>query len=300
MEKIEKAPHRKKWQELRKINHQGQEQQFLKSFSAVFEKDNYQGLIVIIADVTEAYRQSIDLAEKSEQLLSANQAKERIISLLTHDLKEGLGSSFELTELVLKDAPNFSKEQLPDYFKLDNQSLHKTKTLLFSTLNWVRSQKDELSAQKEIISLREMVNEAIKNKEDQRREKKINLEIQVVQELKVWADPNIITTVIRNLYANALKISEKESDKVMITAKVLGKQSLELHIIDNGTGLDDEQKERILNRNYLKSTTGTQGERGTGIGLNLCQNLLVKHGSSLEVNSTLDQGSDFHFQLTLA
>lgn len=264
------------------------------SASAIKANGKKEGLVAVITDVTSSQEKSLELSKKTKQLEFSNQAKEKVISLLAHDLKEGVVSSLELAKLSLDSE---GSEELRKHMKLITESLGRTKTLLFKTLDWVKHQHDGIELKRKSFYLNKLLADVLKEIDSSADNKGVELKNEVNPQTQVIADPNALRVVMRNLIGNAIKFVDKTNGKIQIRAQRSSDNQIELIIEDNGQGMSNKQISQLMDGQKLSSTPGTSGEQGTGIGLNLCQQLLFQMGSTLKVESTKGEGSLFYFSL---
>lgn len=266
----------------------------LVSISALQSKGRSEGMVAVITDVTSSQEKSLALSQKTRALEQSNEAKEKILSLLAHDLKEGVVGSLELTRLSL-DTEDIEEQRL--HLKMIFESLSRTKTMLFKTLDWVQHQSNGLSLRRTSFKLQRLVQDVIKEIEGPLTAKQVQCMVAIESDLEVIADPNALRVVIRNLLSNALKFVPKEQGIITIRSKVVDHHQIELAIEDNGIGMNALQIGHLMSGTKLDSTPGTAGEIGTGIGLSFCQDLLYKMGSTLKVESSTGEGTVFYFSL---
>lgn len=272
---------------------------FTLSLSSIFHNQNYQGLVAMISDITSEQQRNMNLANQTRDLELANKAKERVISLLAHDLKEGVIAPLELVK-VLKDESALSHEERQDYLELIFRSLSKTKALLFQTLDWVKEQKSQFNPRLKSVILQKLTQDIWKGLEEQCRQKQLRPIVDISPELRVTADPEMLRSVMLNLIQNAIKYSPPAGALVRVSAKSIDQNKVRINVIDQGTGLSVSEMNHILHRSVDSSRTGTAGEKGSGIGLNMTQDLLNLMGSSLQIESEIGRGTQFYFDLSKA
>lgn len=266
----------------------------LVSISALQSNGRSEGMVAVITDVTSSQEKSLALSQKTRALEQSNEAKEKILSLLAHDLKEGVVGSLELARLSLESG---NEEEQMLHLKMIFESLGRTKTMLFKTLDWVQHQSNGMALQRSSFKLQRLVNDVLKELEGPLSSKQVHCRVELESDLTVVADPNALRVVIRNLLSNAIKFVPKEQGMIRIWAKASTKHQIELAIEDNGIGMNAQQIGTLMDGSKLNSTIGTEGETGTGIGLSFCQDLLYKMGSTLKVESSQGEGTVFYFSL---
>ncbi|PTM05806.1 MAG: hypothetical protein DA405_02470 [Bacteroidetes bacterium] len=277
----------------------GKEYYYVYDLTRVLKTDgSYAGGIISINDLTEIQQTNMELAKKSAELRSANNAKDRMISLLAHDLKEGINSSLELTRYLVNN--EMPKEEKDSSLIMLESNLAKTSNLLYKTLDWVKDQGNQQGSKRRKINLLKLVKDVERSMADKIRLKNIATNYNIDPNLKVFIDSELIRSVLRNILSNAVKFSEKDKGEISIFTQMGDENYIILHIKDNGMGMSSQELNKLTHHDYHEAKQGSDGEKGTGIGLKLVQELLLAHGSPLQVQSVLNQGSDFFFRLPIA
>lgn len=275
------------------------EHYYVYNLTRILKQDgSYSGGIIIINDLTEIQQSNIELAKKSSELKVANDAKERMLSLLAHDLKEGVVSGLELTRQIT--GGQVSPEEEKECLKLLEDSLSKTSNLLFKTLEWVKEQSNLNKNRRHSVVLSKLVKDVERSMQKQIEDKKLKIENSIDPELKAFIDPELIRSVIRNILSNAIKYSDKKGSTISIFSELEDDSYAVLHIKDQGLGMSKKELNKLTRLEYHESKQGSAGEIGTGLGLKLVQELLLAQGSPLQVQSVLNQGSDFYFRLPIS
>lgn len=260
--------------------------------TAIKHKDNYQGFTALGTDVTEKHRQQQQLIKTGEELRSALKTKDRVLSLLAHDLKEGVVSSLELSKLASEsedDAVDLKKSMI-----LIRESLAKTRTLLFKTLDWVKEQSNTQSKFKS-FSVLALVKDVVKEFEEDISDKQVNINLEIGEDLKIISDPGLLRVVLRNLISNAIKFSKPKNGLIQIRESRNKEGKHLIHVVDFGAGMDTTEIKAILEGEFQESKPGTDGKKGSGMGLKFCQELLVSHGSTLQFNTSRTTGTEIYF-----
>jgi len=239
----------------------------------------------------ELEMQNHALKEVNKELLEANKTKDKFLSIIAHDLIGPMGSIDTFIELIMSEP--FDNTEMTMYFECLRTLSKSTFSLVRNLLNWVRVQKDHIKAIPEKIKLKNVVQEVLLLVKFDAENKRINLKIDIEDGIWVYADKEMLKTVLRNLLANAIKFTPL-SGEVIVSAFVDTHNYAEISISDNGIGIDEEQLKQIFN-NRCVSTYGTNSEKGYGIGLSLCQEFISKNGGALRVKSEVGKGSEFIF-----
>ncbi|MFB9861675.1 tetratricopeptide repeat-containing sensor histidine kinase [Rufibacter immobilis] len=232
-----------------------------------------------------------DITQQNQSLEEANQMKNKLLSILSHDLRGPLANTKGILELINRGAlsPEKSAAVLKELEKQYMRSLSLLENLLF----WIKSQMKGGSIKPEILNIRQMLSEVIYEQEIAYRNKQITVLNEVAPELEVTADDEMLKVVFRNLLSNAIKFT-KAGGEIMVSSAV-GEQVM-VKIKDQGVGISEEALRKIRGKKYF-TTNGTENEGGSGFGLMICEELIQRNGGELEVESTVGKGSLFTVKL---
>lgn len=235
------------------------------------------------------------LNQANNNLKEVNASKDRFISILAHDLKSPFTSILGLLELLKINIRDYSLDTIENRIDIINNSAQSTYNLLEDILLWVRAESDKLPYEPSKHSLEEIFSNVIENVKHVANNKNIEINHSSTNDIYVFADINMINTVLRNLIANAVKFTnaggliniqaEQDISKVIIS------------VSDNGVGIKPDTINKLFNISNKITTKGTANETGTGLGLLLCKEFVEKHGGKIWVESELGKGSDFKFTL---
>ena len=231
--------------------------------------------------------------ERTVELSQANKIKDKLLSIISHDIKGPFNSLRGIINLFNQ---GFIKgEELGPIMTQIESQMGITNLLIENVLLWVRSQMAGVTISVEPVLLANLVNEHLSLYETTAAGKKLQLVNEIDNELSVSADKHVLSLALRNLISNAIKYSF-ENGKIRISAhKTDGHVSLS--ISDNGTGMSESTLTRLLQQEALTSELGTRNEMGTGLGLMVSREYLLKMGSDLTVESILGKGSTFRISL---
>ncbi|GAB4476580.1 MAG: hypothetical protein OHK0057_25340 [Thermoflexibacter sp.] len=254
----------------------------------IFNSNNeVQFLAVFVTDIT-------DLKESEKKLAASNKIRDKLFSIISHDLRGPLGSLFSLIEIIQEDL--LTEQELRVSFTSLTQSVMSVSQLLENLLQWSKSQLESQSIQPKTFSFSEVIDTNFSLFRNQAEQKQIQL-LSDGADVLVFADKNTIDLVVRNLLSNALKFSNFNSKiEVIVEAK---DKFANVSVKDYGTGIPNEILHNLL-REELVSTQGTDKETGTGLGLLLCREFVEKNGGKLNIISQEGKGSTFSFTIPLA
>jgi signal transduction histidine kinase len=233
--------------------------------------------------------------ERSGELISANAVKDRLLSVMSHDIKSPLNSLKGILELYNQGA--ISKDEFGDYAKLIEKDLNKTSILVENILYWTASQIKGIQVTIDSFNVRQLVEENVTLFKTVANHKKVTIENGIAHDLMIKADKNIINMVIRNLLSNGIKFSY--ANGVIRIVDRIDNDNLLIQVTDQGVGMDADTVDALFTPELVVSAAGTGNEKGTGLGLALCKKYLEKTGGSLIVESEKGQGSVFTIILPL-
>lgn len=235
------------------------------------------------------------LKQRAEELNNANAAKDRLFSIIAHDLKHPLADLKSLLELLLFDFNSLTKENLIKCFKEIRDSTDATYNLLQNLLQWSRKEMNNLTFEPVSFILDDVINSTISLFKQSAGKKNIAIKFTNGKKHEVFADKDMVQTIIRNLVNNAIKFSYNDSN---ITIVVRSENDMvEVSVKDQGRGIKEEHKLILFDNNNFITTRGTNNEKGTGVGLNLCKDFVEKNKGKLWFESEEEKGSTFYFTL---
>ncbi|TSA28106.1 MAG: PAS domain-containing sensor histidine kinase [Bacteroidetes bacterium] len=268
---------------------------------------HYQGeqkTLVFGLDITELQRAEKEISRYSTELEEINVAKDKFFSIIAHDLKGPFNSILGFSDILFTEYDEYSDEERKHFIKNIASSAQNTYRLLENLLEWSRAQTNRLEFKPEPLELSSVINENILLHRSQAEAKDIHLFSAVEFNTRVLADENMVKTIIRNLLSNAIKFSRKRGNvRIMerhLPLQQSGKELIEVLVKDDGVGMPQNVVEQLFRIDQMVKTTGTDNEKGTGLGLILCRELVVRNGGTIWAESEPGKGSTFHFTLPKA
>lgn len=242
--------------------------------------------------------QQIQLLNFQEKFSRINRERDIFLPVISHDLKNILSAIRGFTELLLNSYDNLTDEQRKLFLSEIFHSNERISMLINNVVNWVKSQKEEIKFNPVKFNLNKRIADNIAMFRLMTAKKEIQLENNVLEEINVMADVNVFDMVFRNFLSNALKFT-RDKGKIVIDYQVIDRK-IKLSVSDNGVGIPEDKLQIILNHEQLYSTTGTNHEQGTGLGLILSKRLLELNGENFEIASSPDNGTKVSFTLDIA
>lgn len=235
------------------------------------------------------------LNQKNEELKELNGFKDKLFTVISHDLKSPLSAFSNLTRSLADNVKHLKQEEIEEYLRNLNVSSMDLTRLLNNLLEWALTQTGSISYNPAIIRCDELVEEVITQLRPSLQEKKIVLNNFVPEKTEAFADKNMIVIVLRNLLSNAIKFSNVGG---VITIFAGRKDNLvTLGVKDEGIGISMEDQAKLFKASGEVHTVGNSNAKGTGIGLMLCRELVERNGGNIYVESKLGDGSNFYFSL---
>ena len=235
------------------------------------------------------------LVESEHNLKDLNATKDKFFSIIGHDLRNPLNALIGFSELIAANSREFSKEDIHRYSVIINESAKNIHQLIENLLNWSRAQTGNIDFSPAHIPLSDFVSEIHKVLKINADNKNIRIDIDIPETIKVFADKNLLSTILRNLISNAVKFTT-EGGKVFITAEEDNGKIL-VSVTDTGIGMNQEQVDLLFTLGTSKSTPGTTKEQGTGLGLILCKEFIEMHDGEIWAESEQGKGSTFKFTI---
>lgn len=263
--------------------------------SRFIDGDGKRYLVGIIRDITDRYKAMMALEESQAKLKELNKTKDKMFSIISHDLRSPMASLLGLSELIADDDVDLDEGERKKYFELIFQSIKDTNQLLNNLLGWARSQTGALKVESSDFLLHTAVDEVVQLLHSAASVKGIRLESKVPAHLELSTDRNIFETLLRNLISNAIKFTES-GGSIKVMAYEEGPYT-RIGVRDTGIGMSEEQRAGLFQLSTTHSTRGTADEKGSGLGLLLCKELVEKLGGCISVSSRPGEGSEFSFKL---
>ena len=244
----------------------------------------------------ELAMQAINFKELNRELQKINETKDKFISIIAHDLKNPFNAIINFSELLILKSDSSIKPKYLSMIKIINSSSKTAYSLLENLLYWAKNQNSSISFFPSSLVLIDSIKEVVDFHDVSARIKNIMVIIESEPNLQVFADHNMVNTILRNLISNAIKFTSKNG-KVKITTSSDSVYAY-VSIMDTGIGLSKEQLDKLFFSDK-ELTKGTSGESGTGFCLLLCNEFAQQNKGSITVKSEVGKGSTFILSLPL-
>lgn len=239
-------------------------------------------------------RKNEEIELQKEKLVQTNQIKNRLFSIIAHDLRGPLTSLHGLIMLV--ESKSISRDEMQMMFGELVKHFTQVSSLLNNLLQWSQSQMDGYKVLPEFFNINELIQDKAQLLKQRINEKELHFKFES-EPFEVYADKNMIDLVLQNLISNAIKYCHS-GDMIEITTRVKKDNVAVISVRDTGIGIPKEKIPKILSDQFF-STSGTRNEKGTGLGLMLCKDFVTRNGGEFWVNSTSGEGSSFYFTLPI-
>ncbi len=236
--------------------------------------------------------QSALLQQKNIELTELNNIKIKLFSIISHDLRTSIYALKNIMDAFAKGG--FSREEMLSSLPGVNGEIDKCVELMDNLLSWARNQLNESKVMLQSLELRSMTANIFKFFSKKAMEKNIHLINNIQPTTQVYADPDMMKTILRNLVGNAIKFT-KEGGKIEIFTE-RNNDKIKVMIKDDGVGISEEAMKKIFSERYY-TTLGTRQEMGTGLGLMICRDFVKSNNGQFEVNSKNGEGACFTITL---
>jgi len=246
-------------------------------------------------DITDSKNAELAIKESETKLRQLNADKDRFIAILSHDLKSPFNSLLGLSELLATNIHKYDIDKIDNLAININQSAQRSFNLLEDLLQWANAQQGNISFKPQNLDFTDVCQDTLEVLQPSANEKNIAINYSTVNHLNVFADADMLKTVLRNLVSNAIKFTN--NDGVININAEQNSENVTISVHDNGIGIPPDNQAKLFDISEVLTTKGTAKETGTGLGLLLCKEFVEKHGGKIWVVSEVNKGSDFRFTL---
>lgn len=253
------------------------------------------GIISTSKDITEQKKAEKGLKQSEARLKELNTTKDKLFSIIGHDLKGPFNNILGFSEIIVEGYENLAPEEIKKYNQLIYQLSKNVSELLENLLTWSRAQRQKMVVTPQNISLRFIVERCFNLLDHNAGHKQISLNNEIPSETIIYADEEMITTVLRNLISNSIKFTKNGGS---ITALANNNDELvTIEIKDTGIGIKKEKIKKLFEPDVNHTNLGTDGEKGTGLGLLICKDFVEKNKGEINVESSPNEGTSIFITL---
>ncbi|MCB2196405.1 MAG: tetratricopeptide repeat-containing sensor histidine kinase [Bacteroidetes bacterium] len=232
--------------------------------------------------------QKQEIEQQAKELSKLGSIKDKLFSIISHDLRSPLTSLVSLLNIVKSE--NLTKEEFNKLLNETVENVNYATTMVDNLLNWATSQQNGMQSYPSNVLLNQIVQNEIHHFGNQLNNKNITINNSIDNDLLAFADDSMLQIVVRNLISNAIKFSNFDSEIHVAARKI--NQDIQLEIHDSGKGMTKETQQNLF-QSIVESERGTNNEKGTGLGLILCKDLIELNNGSISFKSTEGKGSTF-------
>ncbi len=231
------------------------------------------------------------LLDDNEKLRQTNSSKDKFFSIIAHDLRAPFHGIMGFSEVLATEIDVLDHKGISDIAQYIHSTSGATFKLLENLLQWAMAESGNMVHRPEIVFIDSFFQEVCEVLSGTAQKKNIALHSEVHQDISIYADPNMIMSVLLNLMSNALKFTHN-GGHVYLTGEVVD-QKIRISVRDTGVGMSEQQIDKFFLSNHPKSIKGTEGEKGTGLGMLLCKQFVEKNKGKLHIESVLGEGTTF-------
>lgn len=237
----------------------------------------------------------LTIRHQQRELAELYANKDKIYSIIAHDLRRPLSSFMILSQNFADSLDSLTKDEIQESFDNINSSVQRAIGLLDNLLQWSKIETIRSKFVPESFEINTVIHDAISLYRTTAEQKDITIHNNIDEKISVYADKQMINVVMRNLISNAIKFSHKESAVQISVYREVA--FVKVSVKDMGVGISEDKLQSLFDPEKHFSTTGTQNEIGSGLGLVFCKEFIEKNGGELTVESKVDSGSTFSFTL---
>lgn len=252
-------------------------------------------ILNIARDITARKTNEIQLQKHANELAKLNADKDRFLSILAHDLKSPFNTILGFLALLSKNIRKYEIEKVEDQIEIIYQSAQRTYQLMDELLIWASSQSNAFPFEVQKLNLHNICKEVEDSLQLAIKAKEIVINCTETTDILVFADKEMLKTILRNLISNAIKYSYPQGSIDILASK--SDSQITISVADKGTGIANEKLNSLFDIAQIHSTKGTANETGTGLGLLICKEFIEKHGGRIWAESELGEGTQMHFTL---
>ena len=256
--------------------------------------------LTVIKDITNIKKAEKALKDSEKRLKKNNLTKDKFFSIIAHDLKSPFNSMLGFSQMLNNDFEKYEIDKQRKFINIIHTGIQNTYKLLENLLIWSQTQRGTIIYKPKELNLFLISNEVIELLNQLAVNKSIKIINQIRESVNVFADEDMLSTIIRNLLSNAIKFTPiggviiiTEHNKLIAN----NQEVVEITVEDNGVGISPEIKSKLFNIGESTTTKGTENETGTGLGLIICKEFIEKHKGDFRIESVVGQGSKFIFTL---
>ena len=263
-------------------------------------EDQYKALSVLAMQVVQQFelrKANLEIQRKNQELQYLNESKDKFFSIIAHDLRAPFHGILGFSDVLETEIETLDEQGIRDIAGYLRSTAHATFKLLENLLQWAMSEGGAIVYNPQSINMPELMTDVCGILQAVAQKKNIQIECDIETDLHCFVDFNMMLSVLQNLISNALKFTP-HGGKIYLTAHTT-QDHVEISVRDTGVGMSDESFNNFNSRKQIRSEKGTDGEKGSGLGLLLCLQFIEKNHGSLSVKTEKGVGSTFVIHLPI-
>jgi len=268
-------------------------------------KQHWISQLVMIIGIAVAFLISISIfwfynkiRNKNLELKETNAAKDKFFAIIAHDLRGPTGNLASFLEHLNDTFHDHSPAELKKILLSLYKSAENVSVLLENLLIWAQSQLNKIECNPRELNLTNVIQISVKGLKQSADNKQIEIGFELNDQILVWADPNMVQTILRNILSNAIKFTPR-GGSVIIKTEIRDMKNASIRIIDNGVGIEKTSLSKIFDLNNTHHTNGTENEMSTGLGLILVKDFIEKNNGTITIESQIGKGTTVSFTLPI-
>ncbi len=257
--------------------------------------NNEDCIISVINDISNRKKAELNLRNSEATLRELNSTKDKFFSIIAHDLRTPFNGIIGFSQILSQQIKENNYEDIDEYAEIIQTSSEHAMALLSNLMEWSRSQSGQIKFNPQYIDLIALTQTTVELLKTSAEQKQININLNTPANIIIYADKEMIETVLRNIISNALKFTPKNG-VITIHAEEKNTEHI-ISITDNGVGIPQDNLEKLFKIDRSYSTAGTNDESGTGLGLILCKDFIDYHKGKIWVKSEIGKGTSIFFSL---
>ncbi|KAB2850250.1 MAG: PAS domain S-box protein, partial [Ignavibacterium sp.] len=253
----------------------------------------------LVSDVTFRKRAEEELKKSTQNLIKLNETKDRFISIISHDLRTPFSSILGFTDLLAND-DELSDDERKQYIKYIQESSRSMLALVNSLLDWTRLQTGRIKFEPQKLDISKIISDSVNALSGMAIQKGIDVTSLITDPIYLFVDKSLINQVFNNLISNAIKFTKKGGSVKIFYETIANSRFLKFIVKDTGIGIKEEDIPKLFNVDSKFTSEGTEGEKGSGLGLTLVKEIIDKHDGNISVKSQYGVGTEFIFTLPIA
>lgn len=244
----------------------------------------------------ELTKKNTELNQSQKMLEEVNRDRNQLFSIISHDLRSPFNSLLGFSEMLIEEVNDGGDEES---ITMMSKNIYASSMQLFeliqNLLEWANKERGKIEFSPEQIILHKLAADNIKLAAQSAQLKGVEITNEINKHVMVEADVNMLNTIFRNIIFNAVKFTPRDG-KVRVFVNDIN-EHVTVHIKDNGVGMNEEDRQRLIHSEETFTRKGTENEKGAGLGLVLTKDFIKRHHGSFDITTKINEGTTFHIQL---